>query len=108
MHGKKTDEFDSVDQLMQMLSSLDHFARAEAARQLCNMGKEAIMALPALLSLYDDPWYQVRIQVPRAIIHMEARPDEVAEVLNRLVDDEDETVRLYAAEAQRVLVIRTS
>jgi hypothetical protein len=98
----------SVDQLIAMLSSLDHFERAEAARQLCNMGKEAIKALPTLLALHNDPWYQVRIQVPRAIIHIEACPDEAAEVLNSLVEDEDETVRLYAKEAQRILLERTS
>jgi len=98
----------SIDQLVEMLSSIDCFERAEAARQLCNMGNEAIKALPALLSLYNDPWYQVRIQVPRAIIHMEVCPDKVAEVLNNLLNDADKSVRLYAQEAQRVLVERTS
>jgi hypothetical protein len=111
MHEKK-DSFRSIDQLInqliKMISSLDHFERAEAARQPCNMGKEAVRALPALLSLSNDPWYQVRIQVPRAMIHMGARPDEVAEVLDNLLNDADETVRLYAQEAQRVLVERTS
>jgi HEAT repeat protein len=98
----------SFDQFMEMLSSPDHFDRAEAARQICNMGKTAVKALPALLALHNDSWYQVRIQVPRAIIHMEARLDEVAEVLNRLLRDDDETVRLYAKEAQRVLTQRMS
>lgn len=99
---------DSVERLMTMLSSPDHFDRAEAARQLCNMGKEAIMALPALLNLFKDPWYQVRIQVPRAIIRMQPRPEQVAEILSSLLDDEDETVRLYAREAQRSLFEGTS
>jgi hypothetical protein len=98
----------SLDELMAMLSSPDHFDRAEASRLLVNMRKEAVKALPALLALHNDLWYQVRIQVPRAIIHMEARPDEAAEVLNRLLDDKDETVRLYAEEAQRVLAQRMS
>jgi|SRR5579875_3930422 HEAT repeat protein len=98
----------SFDELVAMLSSPDHFDRAEAARLLVNMRKEAIKALPALLTLHNDPCDLVRIQVPRAIIHMEARSDEAAEVLNKLLDDEDEMVRLYAKEAQRVLVARMS
>ena len=96
----------SLDQLLAMLSSSNHFDRAEAARQICNMGKDAVRALPAVLALVNDPWYQVRIQIPRAIIHMEARSDDAVEVLNRLLEDEDETVRLYAKEAQRVLIER--
>jgi HEAT repeat protein len=98
----------SIDELMAMLTSPDHFDRAEAARHLCNMGNKAIKALPALLALHNDPWYQVRIQVPRTIIHMEVHPDEAAKVLNKLLNDDNESVRAYAKEAQRVLVERTS
>jgi HEAT repeat protein len=98
----------SFDELVAMLSSPDHFDRAEAARLLVNMQNEALKALPALLALHNDPWYHVRIQVPRAIIHMDVRPDEATDVLNCLLDDEDETVRLYAEEAQRVLGQRMS
>jgi hypothetical protein len=65
------------------------------------MGKEALVALPRLLALHNDPWYQVRIQVARAIIHLGVPPDEVADVLTKLLEDEDEIVRLYAKEAQQ-------
>jgi len=98
----------SFDELVAMLSSSNHFDRAEAARLLVNMRKEAIKALPALLALHNDPCDLVRIQVPRAIIHMEARPDEAAEVLRCLLNDKDKIVRLYAEEAQQVLTQRTS
>jgi HEAT repeat protein len=107
MRGKN-DGMSSVDQLRQMLSSQDDVQRAEAARQLVNRGKEAIEALPALLALQNDAWYQVRIQVPRAIIHFEVNPEEAAKALGKLVNDEDKCVRLYAEEAQRVLASRTS
>jgi HEAT repeat protein len=96
----------SVEQLVTMLSAPDHFDRAKAARLLCNRGKEAIRALPALLAMHSDPWYQVRIQVPRAIIHMGAGSAEAVEVLNKLLEDEDESVRLFAREALRVLLER--
>lgn len=107
MHEKDEINCCSVGELIELLSSPDHFDRAEAARQLCNMGKDAIEALPVLLSLYNDPWYQVRIQVPRAIIHMGTRSDEATGILHKLLDDEDEIVRLYAKEAQRVISERT-
>ena len=92
-----------VDQLAEQLRSDDNFVRAEAARQLCNMGVVARRTLPRLLALAGDPWYQVRIQVPRAIIHLRATAGEAAVVLAQLLKDPDETVRLYAQEAQRVV-----
>ena len=50
--------------------------------------------------------HQLRIQVPRAIIHMEVGPDEVTGILNSLLNDEEESVRSYAREAQRVSLER--
>src|SRR4051794_4253915 len=92
-----------VDRLVDQLRSDDHFVRAEAARQLCNLGPAARRTLPQLLALAGDAWYQVRLQVPRAIIHLGATADEAAAVLPQLLNDSDETVRLYAQEAARVI-----
>lgn len=93
----------SIDLLIATLVSPNRSYRAKAARSLCNMGNNAIKAAPAILALHNDPWYQVRIQVARAIIHMEVDPDEATTVAGILLNDEDESVRLYAIEALRVL-----
>jgi HEAT repeat protein len=105
-HKQLPQDPEQVDRLVDQLHSDDNFVRAEAARQLCNLGEVAQRTLPQLLALTDDPWYQVRIQVPRAIIHLGATTDEAAVVLPRLLHDPDETVRLYAQEALRVVSSR--
>jgi HEAT repeat protein len=90
--------------LIRSLSSMDKFERAEAARELCNSGHRE--ALATLLKLCEDPWYQVRIQVPRAMILLGARMSDVAEILRLLSKDSDESVRCYATEARRILIER--
>jgi hypothetical protein len=54
-----------IDQLIAMMSSPDHFARAEADRRLCNMGKDVVKALPVLRAHHNDTWYQVTEKGPR-------------------------------------------
>jgi HEAT repeat protein len=100
---KEAAESNSVEDLLEILASGDRFKRAEAARELCNMGMKASGALPSLLALYNDPCYLVRVQVPRAIIKMRPHPDAVIEILNHLLNDEDKIVRLHAMEAQEIL-----
>jgi HEAT repeat protein len=86
----------TVEQLVALLSSPDKFVRARAARMLVNKGPEAAGELSALLAMHTDPWYMVRVQVPRAAMHLRARPDQVEEILDRLMKDEDSIVRLYS------------
>lgn len=92
-----------LERLAAQLHSEDRFVRADAAWQIVQHGVGARRYLPQLLALAEDPWYQVRIQVPRAIIHMRATQDEAGLVIQRLLHDQDEVVRLYAQEAQSVL-----
>ena len=96
----------SVDELISRLTVSNRFDRAEAARLLVNMRQEAAKALPALLSLYNDSYDMVRIQVPRVIIHMDPPAGQAAEILRILLDDESASVRSYAADAQRILAQR--
>lgn len=99
----QTPEEELIDRLVGQLRSDDNFIRAEAARALCNMGPIARRSLPELLALATDSWYQVRIQVPRAIINLGPTASDALAVLPRLLHDPDETVRLYAQEALRVI-----
>jgi HEAT repeat protein len=101
LRTKHTVDNPSLGLYLTKLLSSNYLERAEAARQLSNMGQNAIEALPALLSLYKDPSRYVRIQVARAILHMQAPPEQVQEPLNALLMDEDQVVRLYAQEARR-------
>lgn len=96
----------SFRDLLAMLASPDGFDRAEAAKQLCNLGKEASNAGPAIPNLNNDPSYLVRIQVPRAVIHFEIQSQEALNILDRLVNDENEIVKEYAKEARTVMVER--
>ena len=87
--------------LLRLLSSRNQIDRAEAARCLVN-GKDK-SCLPALLDLATDPSCLVRFQVPRAMVHLEARFQDVSDILDRLVVDPDELVRLMAQEAKATL-----
>ncbi len=92
---------DQVEELVALLVSPDALARAEAARRLVSMRHQAAVALPALLALCNDSWFLVRMQVPRAIMHMRARSPEATEILQNLLSDENEVVRLLCNRSQK-------
>lgn len=98
----------TIQNLIDLLATTEGVGRAEVARQLCNLGREGVVAVPALLALHEDPWHQVRLQVPRAVIHLQVPRIDAIPVLDKLAEDSDESVRLYAIEAIRVLSVRES
>ncbi len=96
-----------IDELLGLLSSSDRHIRFDAARSLCRMGKNNPKILPALLRLHSDPYFAVRCQVARAVIHLNPEPLNVLPILDQLLQDEDKNVRNYAAEAKAILLGRT-
>jgi HEAT repeat protein len=63
------------------------------------MGAGAKPALPALLALCEDPDYLIRVQVIRATYCIGAEPEQAVPILLSMLNNEDEIVRAYAAEA---------
>src|SRR5262245_31784235 len=66
--GERPDD-QEVQQLVQKLKSKDLKERAEAADELCSIGKEAKAAVPALIELNMDKEWYVRT---RAVMAMSA------------------------------------
>jgi HEAT repeat protein len=78
-------------------------ARADAAEELGDFGKEAREAAPALVEALRDQRVPVRIKAAEALGEIEVRDEEVVNALEHALNDDDEYVRKTAREAlQRI------
>jgi len=87
----------SVPELLGWLSDPHYGRRAQAARTLVNRKEQPAAVWPALLAARADDCWMVRIQVPRAAVHLGVPAEQAIPVLRELLGDADELVQGYAA-----------
>jgi HEAT repeat protein len=87
----------SVPDLIGFLASPHELIRSQAARELVNRKEQPAVAWPGLLAARADGSWVVRMQVPRAAVHLGVAPEEAVPVLESLLDDPSDIVRGYAA-----------
>jgi len=85
--------------LLRSLQAHDPERRRGAAAALGEMGRDADEAVPALLSLVNDPLNSVRISGIQALGRIRSRPRESLGALATAITDTDAEVRIEAARA---------
>jgi hypothetical protein len=93
----------SVPELLELLDSPHYGRRAQAARELANRKEQPALVWPRLAARHTDETWMVRMQIPRAAIHLGIPAERAVPLLRELLGDEDEVVRGYAAWALRRL-----
>jgi HEAT repeat protein len=83
--------------LLGWLSDPHYGRRSQAARTLVNRKEQPGVVWPALQAARADDCWMVRIQVPRAAVHLGIPAEQAVPVLRELLGDADEVVRGYAA-----------
>ena len=87
----------SVPDLLGWLSDTHYGRRSQAARSLVNRKEQPAVVWPALLAARADDCWMVRMQVPRAAVHLGILPEQAVPVLEALLDDPSDIVQGYAA-----------
>jgi HEAT repeat protein len=86
----------SVQELIGFLDSSHDRVRTAAARELVNRNEQPEVVWQSVLAKRSDECWMVRLQAPRAAVHLKAPPEQAIPVLQTLLDDPNEYVRDYA------------
>jgi HEAT repeats len=87
----------TVPELIGFLSRSHYLDRAGSARQLVNRKEQPEIVWPHLLAARADESWMVRMQVPRATVHLGVLADQAIPVLREMLDDHDAVVQSYSA-----------
>jgi hypothetical protein len=93
----------SIPELLEFLDSSHYGRRAQAARELANRKEQPAVVWPRMTARRADESWMVRMQIPRAAIHLGVAAELAVPLLRELLGDEHDVVRGYAAWALRRL-----
>jgi HEAT repeat protein len=85
----------SVPELIGFLDSPHYGVRSQVARELVNRKEQPETVWPHLLARRSDESWMVRLQVPRATVHLNVPGEHAIPVLQELLNDPDGVVRSY-------------
>lgn len=95
-HNTSTDK-ESIDKLIQQLSTEDPITRCQVIKTLGRLGPEATNALPSIRKALIDPDFKIRLEAAVALGFIGTKDD--TQYLLPLLDDEEEAVRFQTISA---------